>query len=46
MQLVCKLTDEAKVPGEDWDSLMWHNGKLFSGSYANGNVKVSEKLSS
>lgn len=40
MQLVCKLAEEHKVPSEDWESLVWHNGKLFSGSTSNGNVKV------
>ncbi|ODN04122.1 Myosin heavy chain kinase B [Orchesella cincta] len=39
MKVICKLSEEAKVPGEDWDSLMWHNGKLFSGGYANGKIK-------
>lgn len=44
MKLVCQLKEEDKVKGEDWDSLMWHNGKLFSASYSNGNIKVKYKF--
>lgn len=40
MELLHKLPEDLKVPGEDWDSLMWLNGKLYSGSFSNGVVSV------
>ncbi|OXA59317.1 zinc finger CCCH domain-containing protein 17-like [Folsomia candida] len=40
LKLVSKVSSEHLVSGEDWECLMWLNGKLYSAGYASGKIKV------
>lgn len=41
LKLVSKVSSEHLVSGEDWECLMWLNGKLYSAGYASGKIKVT-----
>jgi hypothetical protein len=41
LKVVSQSEKSSQVPGEDWDVLLWHNGKLFTAGYANGSISVS-----